>query len=272
MKFSFYPKFILKAKVPIGVVAATSQSPIVMHLEYDQPILLPDHKWFIPGHSLIPSVYAFMDILPGKLGDARAVTYSGPTYVAIRSSKHSSSNALTHKNDFDSIMMNPNFNEFCRTKTEEVKPVGIIISDGGPDMNPRYSKVKNAAIQHFKDYNLDAIFLATNAPGRSAFNRVERRMAPFSAALAGVLLPHDFYGDHLKTKDKQNKETLEKKNFCHAGTVLAEIWGEMTLDGHKVHAEYIDPDNEVFEEPIIETQEWLMKHTREGHYFYQVSC
>lgn len=54
-----------------------------------------------------------------------------------------------------------------------VKPVVIILTDGGPDENPRYDKVIRAAIQHFLCHDLDAIFIATNAPGRSGFNPVE---------------------------------------------------------------------------------------------------
>ena len=50
--------------------------------------------------------------------------------------------------------------------------------DGGPDENPRYQKTIACAIDYFHTYDLDAFFLVTNAPGRSAFSRVERRMAP----------------------------------------------------------------------------------------------
>ena len=62
---------------------------------------------------------------------------------------------------------------------------------GGPDENPRYRKTIAFAIDYFHTYDLDAFFLVTNAPGRSAFNRVERRMAPLSKELSGVLLEHN---------------------------------------------------------------------------------
>lgn len=48
-----------------------------------------------------------------------------------------------------------------------VKPVVIIMVDGGPDENPRYEKLIKVAIHHFLKYNLDALFVATNAPQRS---------------------------------------------------------------------------------------------------------
>ena len=59
--------------------------------------------------------------------------------------------------------------------------------------------------------DLDAFFLATNAPGRSAFNRVERRMVKFSKELSGVVLPHDNFGSHLNAKGKTIDKELEKK-------------------------------------------------------------
>lgn len=46
-----------KARVPIGLPAVKSQSPLLMHMEYR--ILLPDHDWVVAErHKLIPSVYA----------------------------------------------------------------------------------------------------------------------------------------------------------------------------------------------------------------------
>lgn len=52
----------------------------------------------------------------------------------------------------------------------------------------RYPKVIAYAVKHFMKYDLDALLVMTNAPGRSAFNRVERKMAPLSSQLAGWLV------------------------------------------------------------------------------------
>lgn len=71
--------------------------------------------------------------------------------------------------------------------------------DGGPDENPRYRNAINVGTSHFVKFNLDALFIATNSPGRSSFNRVDRRMAPLSRELGGVLLPHNHFGDHLNS-------------------------------------------------------------------------
>lgn len=89
----------------------------------------------------------------------------------------------------------------------------IISVDGGPDENPRYEKVIHHSIDHFKKYNFDAFYVVTNAPGRSAYNRVERRMAQLSHQLSGVILPYDYFGSHLNTQGKTIDEVLEKKIF-----------------------------------------------------------
>ena len=74
-----------KARVPIGLTAATMQSPLLMHVEYR--VTLPDHDWVVAGrHKLIPSVIAGIKIEENSLGMRDAVGYSDPTYIAIRSS------------------------------------------------------------------------------------------------------------------------------------------------------------------------------------------
>ena len=85
-----------KARVPIGITAANKQAPLLMHMEYR--VTLPDHDWVVAEkHKLIPSVYAAISIESQAVANPSAVGYSGPTYVAIRSGKHSSSTAfLTH--------------------------------------------------------------------------------------------------------------------------------------------------------------------------------
>ena len=89
----------------------------------------------------------------------------------------------------------------------------IVTVDGGPDENPKYTKTVECAIDYFLSQDVDAFFLATNAPGRSAFNRVERRMVKFSQELNGVVLPHDSFGSHLNAAGENIDRELEKKKF-----------------------------------------------------------
>ncbi|XP_017491784.1 PREDICTED: uncharacterized protein LOC108379928, partial [Rhagoletis zephyria] len=139
----------------------------------------------------------------------------------------------------------------------------IFSVDGGPDENPRYKKV----ISHFKEYDLDGLFMFTNAPGRSAYNRVERRMAPLSRELATVVLPYEHYGSHLDSQGKTIDNELELKNFQHAGETLAEIWSQVVIDGHNVIAEYVPP-GEVLPEPTQVSDIWY--GNRESQYFLQI--
>jgi hypothetical protein len=136
------------------------------------------------------------------INEKKEVSYSGPTYIAIRSGKHDSSTAETHHHDFSSLFDTKDFEPVMKTNGQ-CKPIVIICVDGenivsygshidfvlsftgGPDENPRYSKTLAGGVKLFKKYQLDCLFVATNCPGRSAFNMVERRMAPLSNQLAG---------------------------------------------------------------------------------------
>lgn len=256
-----------KARVPIGITAVNKQAPFLMSVEYK--VTLPDHDWVVATrHKLIPSVYAGIKITSDHInGDPSAVSYSRPTFIAIRSGKHSTSNAATHAFDFDLMLDMPQFETILKGKFESipsalfknvpfinkikpfidngvVKPVVIFSVDGGPDENPRYPRVIEHAIQHFREHNLDANYIFTNAPGRSAYNRVERRMAPLSRELSGVILPHEHFGSHLDSQCRTTDTELEKKNFQYGGEVLAEVWGGMEIDGFSVTAKYLEPGSE----------------------------
>ena len=91
-----------------------------------------------------------------------------------------------------------------------MKPVFIFTVDGGPDENPRYQKTIEVGIHHFLQNDLDALFIATNAPGRSAFNRVERKMAPLSRELLGLIIPHDNFGSHLDDQGKTINNVMKE--------------------------------------------------------------
>ena len=72
-----------------------------------------------------------------------------------------------------------------------VKPILLIEIDGAQDEAPRFPKTLSTAISLFKELNLDALLHSVNAAGLSAFNPVERRIAPLSHDFAGIILPHD---------------------------------------------------------------------------------
>ena len=124
-----------KAKVPIGITAANKQTPLLMHMEYR--IRLPDHDFVVAAnHKLIPSVIGDMQIKSDCMSK-EAVSYSGPTYIGIRSSKHSGSSAFHHLQDMKRIRTLDSFKDSFHNSKGEQKPVMIVTVDGGPDECPR---------------------------------------------------------------------------------------------------------------------------------------
>jgi hypothetical protein len=108
-------------------------------------------------------------------------------------------------------------------------------------------------------------------PGRSAYNRVERRMAPLSRELSGVILPHDHFGSHLDNSGKTVDEELELKNFAEAGKVLASIWTGVEIDNYPVLASYIPPAASTETDTVPAAgQKWRAAHVRESQYCLQV--
>lgn len=90
-------------------------------------------------------------------------------------------------------------------------------------------------------HNFDAIFAATNAPRRSAYNRIERKMVPLSRELSGLILPLDHYGSHLDAAGKTINTDQEQQNFGFAGQVPSDIWSEVEIHGFPTVTENIDP-------------------------------
>ena len=214
----FVPPVDVKAKLSIGVTTANKQSPLIMHVDYK--ICLPDHDFVkATNHKLTPSVYSACEIRTTSFKVAPEISYLGPTYIAIRSGKHDSSTGYSHGRDFDHVLKLEEFQSIFKNEGE-VKRVAMIFSDGGPDKNPRFPKTVDVAVQHFKKHKFDAFLISTHAPSLSAYNQVERRMAPLSKALAGLLLPYETLGNHLDSQGRTIEVELEKRNFKKAGEVL----------------------------------------------------
>ncbi|CAF4505566.1 unnamed protein product, partial [Rotaria sp. Silwood2] len=197
-----------KCRISMGIPAAHKQAPLIMSMKIQ--IKLSDHDVVIgTKHKLIQSIYGVCLI------NEERVSYSGPTFAAIRSGKHDHISALTHAKDFDTMVQLFEF-EKAALIDGNLKLVVIISVDGGPDENPRYSKTIQAVTILFKKYDLDALFMVTNAPGRSAFNEAERRTALLSHELSGLILPYDYYRNHLDESGKTVDYQLELQNFQRA--------------------------------------------------------
>ena len=124
-------------------------------------------------------------------------------------------------------------------------------------------------MDRFKTHNLDSLIHGTNAPGLSAYNPCERRMAPLSRDLVGVILPHDTYGSHLNSQGKTVDNELEKQNFEKAAKALCEIWSQNKMDGKQVVCHPVPPGT-LWDTPPEADASWCERHVRQSKYFLQI--
>ena len=234
-----------KARVKLGLAAASLQSPMLMSMDYK--VRLTDHS-FVAGesHSLIPSVYGVCEI-----DEKGCLTYSGNTFIRVRSGKHDSSTPFTHAYDI---------RELFKCEQIKLKPIVMFMPDGASDEAPRFPKPLQTGVALFKELKLDVLLHGVNAASLSAFNPVERRMAPLSHDIAGVILQHDSYGNHLDANGKTVDLELEKQNFFKDAEVLSRIWSNTVIDGHPVDSQAL---------PGLDAQ-WVANHVRQTRYNLQI--
>ena len=132
-----------------------------------------------------------------------------------------------------------------------VKPLWVLLVDGGPDENPRYLKNIHQYCRLFRHLDLDYFTIRTHAPGQSAYNPVERSMATLSKKVAGITLPIDHFGTHLDSQGKVRDRELGLRNFEYAGQALANLWRKDPIFGKPVLAEYIDRSKNPFADVIF---------------------
>ena len=88
-----------KALVPLGITAANRQQSFLMSLQYKVTLLGHD---FVKGsqQKLSSACYASIVIKEIGLGDPSFATYSGHTFISVRSAKHDKEDSGTHAHDF----------------------------------------------------------------------------------------------------------------------------------------------------------------------------
>ena len=142
------------------------------------------------------------------------------------------------------------------------------MSDGASDEAPRFPKPLQTGVALFKELKLDVLLHGVNAAGLSAFNPVERRMAPLSHDMAGVILQHDSYGNHLDESGKTVDLELVKQNFFKAAEVLWRIWSNTVIDGHPVDSQALPQGQEYV--PSTTDAQWVANHVRQTKYNLQI--
>ncbi|CAG8805683.1 3370_t:CDS:2, partial [Gigaspora margarita] len=82
----------------------------------------------------------------------------------------------------------------------EIKPIWVLLVNGGPNENPRYFKNIESYCKLFKKFDLDYLTVRTHAPGQSKYNPVERSIATLLGKLAGIVLLIDHFEKHLDSQ------------------------------------------------------------------------
>ncbi|CAB4421627.1 unnamed protein product [Rhizophagus irregularis] len=154
--------------------------------------------------------------------------------------------SLTHMQDLESLASNSQYDDALKTNGM-IRPIWILLVDGGPDENPRHLKNIKTYCQLFRKFDLDFLSIRTHAPGQSKYNPVERGMATLSGKLAGITLPIDHFGKHLDSQGKVINPELAARNFRYSGEALCEIWRRDLIFGKKVDACYVDMHTNPFE-------------------------
>ena len=112
--------------------------------------------------------------------------------------------------------------------------------------------------------------------GNSAFNTIERYMAPLSKAMVGTVLEHNHHGNHLDASKKTTDKELEIKNFFYGQQALSDLFNKVTIEGHNVTSEAIKPTsvqdriNKFGGKLSKRDRLFLHKHYQEGSLSFQL--
>lgn len=211
-------------------------------------------------HKLIPSVYLLIN--PSNTNESLR---SGKMRIFIRPEYFLGTSSETHMVDLMMITKEEPFREFTHHEGS-VKPIWCLLTDGGPDENPRFLANILKYLLIFKELDLDYLTVRTHAPGQSAYNPVERSMASLSGKLAGIVLNAFNYGKHLSNVNGQTAvvdEELGRKNFKHAGEHLCELWNRDCINEQPVVATYVERhDDTIFSNIEEETWDWIDRHSQ----------
>ena len=129
----------------------------------------------------------------------------------------------------------------------QIRPIWILLVDGGPDENPRHLKNIKVYCQLFKKFDLDYLSVRTHAPGQFKYNPVERGMMTLSEKLASVTLPIDHFRKHLDLQGKVMNPELAAQNFQYAGEILCNLWSRDSIFRKYVDTQYVGTFTNPFE-------------------------
>ncbi|CAI2197718.1 6770_t:CDS:2, partial [Funneliformis geosporum] len=112
-----------------------------------------------------------------------------------------------HIVDLESIISNEEFSTTLK-KEVKVRPIWILLVDGGPNENSKHMKNIIQYAHLFHALELNYLTICTHTPDQSAYNLVECSMASLFAKLAVITLPVGEFGSHLNSQEKVVDEVL----------------------------------------------------------------
>ncbi|CAB4483265.1 unnamed protein product [Rhizophagus irregularis] len=248
-----------KAKIGLGIPAVGRTFKAIQTT--NEPVTVENHDFPMGSKiKLIPSVYLIINP-----ADSSDTLRTGQLSIFIRPEYFIGTSSATHMVDLKNIISNEKFSATLK-KENEVKPILILLVDGGPDENPKHMKNIIQYAHLFRTLDLDYLTIRTHAPGQSAYNPVERSMASLSAKLAGITLPIGEFGSHLNSQGNVVDEELARKNFEYSGKRLCDIWERDDIHGKPVTVEYINQEKNPFdnEPPIL--WNWIERHAQMCRY------
>ncbi|CAG8712440.1 2022_t:CDS:2 [Cetraspora pellucida] len=225
-----------KAKVPVGIPAVGKHFRTMQTIR--EPVSIADYDFLIGSfQKLTPSVY--LAINPNELNEALQLS------IFIRVQWHISSTSISYIADILSLVDNEDFSTIFK-RDKEVKPLWVILVDGGPNENSCYLKNINQYCKLFCYLDLDYMTIRTHASGQSSYNPVERSMVMLSGKLAEVTLKINHFEEHLNSQGEVCDYELDLLNFHYAGKVLANLWKKDPIHGKPVYVEYVDKEKNLF--------------------------
>ncbi|CAB4441827.1 unnamed protein product [Rhizophagus irregularis] len=231
-----------KAKIGLGVPAVGRTFRTLQSI--NEPVSVADHDFPTEsGQKLISSVYLIM-----KPEESKDELRTGQLAIFVRPQWYVGTSSLTHMQDLESLTLDSKYDDMLKTSNGQIRPIWMLLVDGGPDENPRHLKNIKVYCQLFKKFDLDYLSVRTHALGQSKYNPVERGMATLSGKLAGIMLPIDHFGKHLNLQGDVTDPELAAQNFQHAGKALCDIWSRDLIFGKCVDAQYIDTIENPFED------------------------
>ncbi|CAG8756326.1 10656_t:CDS:1 [Cetraspora pellucida] len=115
--------------IPLGITAIGKTFHAVQNLK--EPIMLPDHDFPIAIHyKLILSIYMLMN--PKNNNNT---LYNRQLAIFIHSQYHGGTSSASHIEDLKSLTQNNLLNKILKLENT-IKPIWILLVDGGLDENP----------------------------------------------------------------------------------------------------------------------------------------